>query len=81
MARQGFVSYSKEWWHFSLPGTARAAYDFPIGPARSTGGSRRTTKRQAAALGGLGGMRGLGMLHAYGLGVTKDYAQARNWYE
>jgi uncharacterized protein len=26
-------------------------------------------------------MRGLGMLHAYGLGVTKDYAQARNWYE
>jgi D-alanyl-D-alanine dipeptidase len=34
MARQGFVNYSKEWWHFSLPGTARAAYDFPIGPAR-----------------------------------------------
>jgi D-alanyl-D-alanine dipeptidase len=30
MARQGFVNYSKEWWHFSLPGTDRAAYDFPI---------------------------------------------------
>lgn len=30
MARQGFVNYSKEWWHFSLPGTARQAYDFPI---------------------------------------------------
>ena len=30
MARQGFVNYSKEWWHFSLPGAARPAYDFPI---------------------------------------------------
>jgi D-alanyl-D-alanine dipeptidase len=32
MARQGFVNYSKEWWHFSLPGAGRAAYDFPIAP-------------------------------------------------
>jgi len=30
MARQGFVNYSKEWWHFSLPGAGRQAYDFPI---------------------------------------------------
>jgi D-alanyl-D-alanine dipeptidase len=30
MARRGFVNYSKEWWHFSLPGAARSAYDFPI---------------------------------------------------
>jgi len=30
MARQGFVNYSKEWWHFSLPGAGGAAYDFPI---------------------------------------------------
>jgi D-alanyl-D-alanine dipeptidase len=30
MARQGFVNYSKEWWHFSLPGTGGPAYDFPI---------------------------------------------------
>jgi zinc D-Ala-D-Ala dipeptidase len=34
MAHQGFVNYWKEWWHFSLPGGARAAYNFPIGPAR-----------------------------------------------
>jgi D-alanyl-D-alanine dipeptidase len=34
MARQGFVNYSKEWWHFSLPGVSRAAYDFPIEPRR-----------------------------------------------
>ena len=34
MAHQGFVNYSKEWWHFSLPGAAGVAYDFPIGPAR-----------------------------------------------
>ena len=33
MARQGFVNYSKEWWHFSLPGAGGPAYDFPI-PAR-----------------------------------------------
>jgi len=32
MARQGFVNYSKEWWHFSLPGAGLAAYDFPIQP-------------------------------------------------
>jgi zinc D-Ala-D-Ala dipeptidase len=30
MGRQGFVNYSKEWWHFSLPGAGGAAYDFPI---------------------------------------------------
>ena len=30
MAQQGFVNYSKEWWHFSLPGAAGPAYDFPI---------------------------------------------------
>ena len=30
MARQGFVNYAKEWWHFSLPGTGGPAYDFPI---------------------------------------------------
>jgi D-alanyl-D-alanine dipeptidase len=30
MATQGFVNYSKEWWHFSLPGTGGPAYDFPI---------------------------------------------------
>jgi D-alanyl-D-alanine dipeptidase len=34
MARQGFVNYSKEWWHFSLPGAGGAAYDFPIEPRR-----------------------------------------------
>jgi D-alanyl-D-alanine dipeptidase len=30
MMKQGFVNYSKEWWHFSLPGAGGAAYDFPI---------------------------------------------------
>jgi zinc D-Ala-D-Ala dipeptidase len=30
MAKQGFVNYSKEWWHFSLPGAGGRAYDFPI---------------------------------------------------
>jgi D-alanyl-D-alanine dipeptidase len=34
MARQGFVNYSKEWWHFSLPGIGATAYDFPIQPRR-----------------------------------------------
>ncbi|MBR0894695.1 M15 family metallopeptidase [Bradyrhizobium tropiciagri] len=34
MAEQGFANYSKEWWHFSLPGAAGPAYDFPIGRAR-----------------------------------------------
>ncbi len=32
MARQGFVNYSREWWHFSLPGAGGPAYDFPITP-------------------------------------------------
>jgi D-alanyl-D-alanine dipeptidase len=35
MAKQGFVNYSKEWWHFSLPGAAGPAYDFPITARRS----------------------------------------------
>jgi zinc D-Ala-D-Ala dipeptidase len=30
MARQGFVNYAKEWWHFALPGIAGPAYDFRI---------------------------------------------------
>jgi D-alanyl-D-alanine dipeptidase len=30
MTKQGFVNYSKEWWHFSLPGAAGPAYDFSI---------------------------------------------------
>jgi D-alanyl-D-alanine dipeptidase len=30
MTRKGFVNYSKEWWHFSLPGAGGPAYDFPI---------------------------------------------------
>ncbi|NEU94573.1 M15 family metallopeptidase [Bradyrhizobium uaiense] len=30
MAGQGFVNYSKEWWHFSLPGAGGRAYDFQI---------------------------------------------------
>ena len=34
MARQGFVNYWREWWHFSLPGAAWPAYDFPIEPHR-----------------------------------------------
>jgi zinc D-Ala-D-Ala dipeptidase len=34
MARQGFANYSKEWWHFSLPGAGRQAYDFPITPRK-----------------------------------------------
>src|SRR6266851_3692371 len=35
MAKQGFVNYSKEWWHFSLPGAGGPAYDFPVTPRRS----------------------------------------------
>jgi hypothetical protein len=30
IVRQGFVNYSKVWWHFSLR-EAAPAYDFPIG--------------------------------------------------
>ena len=33
MRRQGFANYSKEWWHFSLPGAGAQEYDFAI-PAR-----------------------------------------------
>ena len=35
MAKQGFVNYWKEWWHFSLPGAGGAAYDFPITARRN----------------------------------------------
>ncbi|MBR0964313.1 M15 family metallopeptidase [Bradyrhizobium diazoefficiens] len=35
MAKQGFVNYAKEWWHFSLPGAGEAAYDFPIASRRN----------------------------------------------
>jgi zinc D-Ala-D-Ala dipeptidase len=34
MARQGFVNYAKEWWHFSLPGVVGPAYDFPVASSR-----------------------------------------------
>lgn len=34
MARRGFVNYSKEWWHFSLPGAGGQAYDFPVTPRK-----------------------------------------------
>jgi D-alanyl-D-alanine dipeptidase len=30
MAKQGFVNYFREWWHFSLLGAGGQAYDFPI---------------------------------------------------
>jgi D-alanyl-D-alanine dipeptidase len=32
MAKQGFVNYAKEWWHFSMPRAGGPAYDFPIAP-------------------------------------------------
>jgi D-alanyl-D-alanine dipeptidase len=35
MARQGFVNYFREWWHFSLRGAAGPAYDFPITTRRN----------------------------------------------
>jgi zinc D-Ala-D-Ala dipeptidase len=35
MAKQGFVNYAKEWWHFSLPGAGGSAYDFPITARRN----------------------------------------------
>jgi D-alanyl-D-alanine dipeptidase len=35
MAKQGFVNYSKEWWHFSLPAAGGPAYDFPITARRN----------------------------------------------
>lgn len=35
MSRQGFVNYSKEWWHFSLPGAGGQAYDFLISARRN----------------------------------------------
>lgn len=34
MARQGFVNYAREWWHFSLPGADATTYVFPIRPRR-----------------------------------------------
>lgn len=30
MARQGFVNFRLEWWHFSLPSGPNVAYDFPV---------------------------------------------------
>lgn len=30
MAKQGFVNFRLEWWHFSMPGAGSEAYDFPI---------------------------------------------------
>ncbi|WP_371926784.1 hypothetical protein [Bradyrhizobium sp. WD16] len=30
LARQGFVTDAREWWHFSLPGAGSAAFDFPV---------------------------------------------------
>jgi D-alanyl-D-alanine dipeptidase len=30
MARRAFVNYSKEWWHFSLPGAGARVHDFPV---------------------------------------------------
>ncbi|WP_046826715.1 M15 family metallopeptidase [Afipia massiliensis] len=30
MAKQGFVNFRLEWWHFSLPGPGNAAFDFPV---------------------------------------------------
>jgi zinc D-Ala-D-Ala dipeptidase len=35
MAKQGFVNYSKAWWHFSLPDAGGQAYGFPIPPRRN----------------------------------------------
>ena len=35
LAKQGFVNYWKEWWHFSLPGAGGPAYDFPITARRN----------------------------------------------
>lgn len=34
MVRQGFVNFRLEWWHFSLPGGASVAYDFPVARRR-----------------------------------------------
>jgi zinc D-Ala-D-Ala dipeptidase len=30
MRRQGFANYAKEWWHFSMGGAGRGAFDFAI---------------------------------------------------
>jgi D-alanyl-D-alanine dipeptidase len=34
MARQGFVNFAQEWWHFSRRGMGAEAYDFPVPPRR-----------------------------------------------
>jgi len=34
MAKQGFINYAEERWHFSMPGAPGGAYDFPIVPRR-----------------------------------------------
>ena len=36
--------------------------------------------RLAAANGSAGAQNGLGVLYEYGLGVSQDYAQAKDWY-
>jgi len=30
MAKQGFVNFRLEWWHFSQPGPGNTAFDFPV---------------------------------------------------
>jgi D-alanyl-D-alanine dipeptidase len=34
LAQQGFVNYSKAWWHFPLPGPGGEAYDLAAQPRR-----------------------------------------------
>lgn len=34
MAKQGFVNYRLEWWHFSLSGGGNMAFDFPVTQSR-----------------------------------------------
>jgi D-alanyl-D-alanine dipeptidase len=34
IGRQGFVNYSKLWWHFFAAGAGGAAYDLSIQPRR-----------------------------------------------
>lgn len=43
MAQQGFENYSREWWHFRFPETARGtSFDVPV---RSRAGAAGTTRR------------------------------------
>jgi D-alanyl-D-alanine dipeptidase len=34
LTQQGFVNYSKAWWHFPLPGPGGEAYDLAAQPRR-----------------------------------------------